>query len=291
MNNTSVVQASPRCIQFEIDTPSDQVQRFIHAMEDAVTQLNPTAFEALPLEFPMVKEVGVFPFFKDVLLDIKRIKEKGLLSLSRSQGYCHNCLPNTAVNMFGSGTEKISFYYHFEAGDPVEIHTCTFCFDHKMNQGENSIDKITRIYSAKNRNPALVNRVLAFGNALKQNEFSEIEKYFDEDIDFISHTNQKELNGMHRVMLYIKRIANLHHTSGKKTTVELLFIGNNYEEHTDVHQYDGEPWLCVTVDDKKVLFYFQFKHLLFSSITVYSTDFVSIGSDLYGKVTYTGHYV
>ena len=258
---TTQIDGSPSCIQITPGTDPKEIDAFLNDLNRSIEELDVASFSELQKNYPFVKEAGPDPFFEEIKEKLKENVACGKSNLSKSDGFCHNCLMNEPVKIFGSGSSKVGIYYHFDSNTPIEIHSCTFCFAHKHeNKEETEADYYTRMLSSKERDPKVVETVIRFGKLLKEYNLKESTILLRDKIEFEDVSADKTYKGKEAV--YTALLNEEREFKSKSITINLnlVFYGNNDKEYDDIHQYHGLPGLLIKMDNIYVLW------------LVYSTD-------------------
>ncbi len=249
MKNKSTIDGSPSCIQIAPETNPKEIERFLNELNRTIEELDLKAFCELQDKYPFVCEAGPDPFFDEIKDKIELNIKKGNTCLKKSDGFCHNCLKNEPVKIYGSGSSKIGVYYYFDSFSPVEIHSCTFCFEYKDEEIEETMaENFTRMFSSENRDPAIVDTAIKFGTLMKEARLSESTTLFHRDISLEEISFDKSNEGEKEVFKALRHFEMYMKESGFNTEPKLIFYGINENSHENIHSYHGLPGLIVNFD-------------------------------------------
>jgi len=263
-------------IQFDQNTLPEKIEQFINQLEHAVVNSDIDLLMKLQKE-PYIHELGTQDFFEELAAKIRINKQDNCEALSSCDGFCHNCLPNAPVKMFGEGRNKISFYYHFEANQPVEIHGCAYCKKHKVSSKYHEIDFFSTFYSAEERDPRLVENALIIAKALHTKKFEEVFHILDEKAYFDTNFDYR-FYGRSKIIEILENLADeINYPNGK---IKMAFISKdeNYDIE-DLHRYHGEPCIYVENGEEKEII-----KLEFLGVNVISVSFLPFYKEVLGEV-------
>ena len=250
MKNESTIEGSPSCIQITKGTESHLIGNYLDELNRCVEQLDLIGFIKLKEKFPFAKEVGRDPFYLELEENIRDNIAHGKKSLTKTDGFCHNCLMNKPVKIFGEGYAKIGLYYHFESDSPVEIHYCSFCFDYKdENQQETEEEHHTRFFSSKERHPKMVELAINFGESLKNYSMEKSFEILRDDVVYKQEYSQEIFHGNNDVLAAIKTVEEDLSSKGYLLRPTIAFYGHNDTNHEDIHSYDGIPCVLLKLND------------------------------------------
>lgn len=249
MKKKSNIDGSSSCIQIASDTNPKQVDAFINEFNRTIEELDLKAFCELPEKFPFVGEAGEDPFFDEIKEKIERNLEEGKTCLEKSDGFCHNCLKNEPVKIYGSGSSKIGVYYYFDSFAPIEIHSCTFCVENKDEEIEETMaENFTRMFSSLERDPAIVETVIKLGTLMKDSRLFESISLFHREVSLEEISFDKSNEGEKEVLSALLNFEKYIKETNAELKPQLIFYGINEGSHEDIHSYHGLPGLVVNFD-------------------------------------------
>ena len=250
MKSKSTIDGSPSFIQIAPGTNPKQIDGFLNEFNRTIEELDLRAFCELQDNYPFVSEAGSDPFFDEIKEKIETNLAEGNSCLAKSDGFCHNCLMNEPVKIFGSGSSKIGMYYHFDSDTPIEIHSCTFCFDYKdENVDESMADQFTRMFSSKDRDPAMIETAIQFGKLMKEFNLIDSLQLFKEEISFEELSSEQSHEGEEEVIAALLKVENELKNSSAELRPRLFFYGNNESKYEDIHSYHGMPGFVIQLND------------------------------------------
>lgn len=254
MATKSTLDGSPSCIQIAPETDPKDIDKFLNELNQSIEELDVEKFSKLKEKYPFVSEVGDEPFFEEIEDKIKTNLVDGNTCLNKTDGFCHNCLLNEPVKIFGKGFSKVGLYYHFNSDSPIEVHSCTFCFNYKdIQEQETEDENYTRIFSSKDRDPRMIEVTMKFGELIKQRRLSEAHTLFNKDIALEEISSESIFEGNEDVQTALINFENEYLDSDIEIKPRLLFYGINEEQHSDFNLYHGMPGFVFRLTDFSVM--------------------------------------
>jgi len=245
----SFIDGSPMVLQFRSDSSNQRMDAFIKKLETSIINSDAEALRALQSSYDDVLVVGEQDFYDEIATELDKAKEKDLGSFKVSDGYCHGCLENKPVKMFSNGDERFGLYYHMEPGEPVEIHTCSYCFKEKLTINNPLLD---RLMANESRDPWYLKTTKMLANFIREGNIDELYSLIDSD-DFTYNLDGEESEDGYGFIFFSEKIKEVN-SLGSLGELKYLFL--SYNEDTwmsDPESYNGVPGFYCDFYDRQIM--------------------------------------